>query len=1317
MKRTTVYGLALIGALTSMRADHLRGAESLATFECREITGRDWSRALVTYPVQFPQGRVKPGNVRLVDSAGAEQPCQFWRVEAYPDGSIRSGRISFYAELPKGGSYRFQLQPGRPAQPPASPTSAVNSGLLTLDNGVVAIRFPAGKKTCDIPLAFCSSHAQAAQEGKPGKPEIAPGPIAGFRLANGHWTGGSYFSYEPIEVVRLRQKWTADLPADAWARAGKTVPGVTGYETVLSEQGPLFTDARIRFMFSNGGYYQLTARILADDPAVRIDEVMDLRTTCQPDDPLYVNILLNDGSKAGGWRPDCAYGYANRPDRFQPLEDALKAQGIATAVPNLKPASVPVAYTADEQVITDVVGLYPWGPYAHYLGLVNTAQLRQSKRAPFLAIVPQHGGTWRGAAFVFPPKTPQMFQQSLSYANGDVVMRWTLRNQPHVQNLLHTGEYDPDFGLTGMRRLWNLVGGPFQYHDGLYPMRAEQGFVNLDNYKDWNLAWSDDTRAGLRLPPEKRPKSPALSCFDQGMSGNDDRGLKWWAHFRQSENMVRFVEIRKSLADPVTPADQKGILRAQVAAFCYLVAEPDFNTRASASHQGNPNMPVNRFYALPFAAMLIPDHPMTRAWLDVTHEYIKYELGLNLTLCNGYSELMTYYGAAAPTYVHAALVCKQTGRLADSTRRLALGPVDFTLCMLPPPDARFGFRILPGFGHEGVLRFNQWLPAAALVKDVDPDLAALYAWAWKEQGKPGESQHCNGFALLTADEGGRADAVKPETIKKMLKSTWIPGFGAVLHSHHGDPLETYLGYRQGYFTSHSDANQGDFVIYAKGAPLTSLSLFAYALVHPVYRKFCDEFGWHSVVRTGSPGNTAGWPGGGPVSGVHRHSFSDSVDYLRGMGDTSAVGVEGNPIARDLTAPDAQRWTRQILFLKGKTTASPNYFVFRDSFRSLRGDAAGLTPKWWYQRTVGGRHQVRPDGAGFVYTSEFGPRMDVRFLQPDSVAIESRSIGDTGSVGGGGLGAFIQQKTNEELTVTAAGPIPAGQDILVAIYPRGKDEASPQLHKLADGAAKIETAESTDYAFLNPAGLQFEQGDVAFQGIAGAVRVFPGEVHLTVAEGAGVVSYKGFTLRAGKPVTKVVPMAMLRKGASVEVPADPVTIGFALDANAGTVTPVCEGVQRQTLPQGVAWRFDAPQPIRFDQDGVVFEGTRGGILVDTRAGTTRLVMLEGTKIGSGRALAEVADGPYDLTFYQDKVVGVAEGPARFLHVRKPDGLNAMPCVTVDGISYAPGGYTGSDPGYCKHIAPDSAIIPLMGGHREFTLENLKQPPVFRSWQQW
>ena len=294
--------------------------------------------------------------------------------------------------------------------------------------------------------------------------------------------------------------------------------------------------------------------------------------------------------------------------------------------------------------------------------------------------------------------------------------------------------------------------------------------------------------------------------------------------------------------------------------------------------------------------------------------------------------------------------------------------------------------------------------------------------------------------------------------------------------------------------------------------------------------------------------------------------------------------------------------------------------------------------------------------------------------------------------------------------------------MAAIYPRGKNEAIAEFKKLADGVACVKTPESTDYIFVNPEGISYGydaagQNDVKFKGIAGAVRIYPDEVHLVIGEGAGEVAYKGFVLKSGKAVTKVITMENINKGGSIEVPADNVTITFNLNPADGAVTDVETGVTKQKLANGEAWLFNATTSIKFSKNGIIFEGKRGGIVVDTKASTTRLVMLDGTKISYGSALAEVADGPYDLTFYKNKVTGIAEGPARFLYISKPAGLNAMPCLNVDGIRYAPGLYSGNDGQFCKHINAEDAIVPLLGGRRTFTLENLPQPPVFRSWQLW
>ena len=127
---------------------------------------------------------------------------------------------------------------------------------------------------------------------------------------------------------------------------------------------------------------------------------------------------------------------------------------------------------------------------------------------------------------------------------------------------------------------------------------------------------------------------------------------------------------------------------------------------------------------------------------------------------------------------------------------------------------------------------------------------------------------------------------------------------------------------------------------------------------------------------------------------------------------------------------------------------------------------------------------------------------------------------------------------ETMTVSSAGPISPGQDVLVVLYPRAAEEPAPQYEILGDGTAKITTAEGTDYIFVDRKPMTFRHGDVEFEGIAGAVRIRRNEVHLVIAEGPGRVSYRGTILRSPAPTMRVLRNDELSKPRTLDVPRRP-----------------------------------------------------------------------------------------------------------------------------------------------------------------------------------
>lgn len=1222
-------------------------ADPLAVFECRESVGRDWPRTLVTYRHEFPRGQVAPGNLRLVDHAGREQPVQFWRVKPHEDGSLASARMSFYAELSKGGSYRCELQAGTPIGGGSVPTALTQGSQTILDNGIVALRLPpVGETRFEQSLSMGSDHGQMlAAYGQQIARGIAPGPIQGIRMSDGRWVGGSYF----------------------FAANPEAAPKVTGYVCRITEQGPLFAEASIRYTFTNGGWYELTARVLAGDPAVRIDEQFDMGPAGSVWD-YRMMVSLTDGWKDGGWKPDVAYWISaeerlkGRDERFQ---TKLREAGLPVA-PDC--GSTSLVYDEPFKHVFDVAVRYPWHPNAQFFGLISTADLTRdavaSGRTPFLAVVPMHAGNWRGS---IDPSDGMLF----SYKAGDLCLNWRLHASPHPRSMLHTGEYDPDQPLTFCRRQWALIGGSFQPFEKLWAFRAQEGGVTLEDYKDWILDWPADPdvtyprllfgRADVERLKGRMDGFPAADQFRKFLYINetearrqdlwskltsggewdspsgmvrtlltrgDPANTPWAIGYRVSQMTGWAGDMDELLSSDKLNREQRRRLRSDIAALCHLLSEPDINPRGSMTHLGNPNMPINRFFGLAWAAALIPDHPMSKTWLDLSARYLRYKLAMNTAPGGTWGELISYYDASAPHLIQTAGVLARTGRMDDATARLAVAPALFTLHLLTPTDPRFDARMIPGWGHEGLPQGIQFLMAANAIRAIDPQLAASFVWGWDAMGRPMAGHHDAGFSPRAQANAELLGTLPADFVPPQLASTWLPGFGATMRAHAGTPNETYLSFHQGYQVSHCDENQGDFTLYAGGAPLVPLSLDGYA-IHgdKPFGQLFRTFGFHSRVRFGQQNNTGGWPGGGALGGAPAHGFNPSVDYVRGISD------EG-----------PQQWNRQIAFLKSKSPAQPSYFVFRDSFSPLHSEDQ-LQPKWWYLRTLGHREQVEVGEDEFNYTSEFGPRLNVHFLQPARIEVQSREATQRAPLyhinaanwrrAHNNAGKEGDLSVEDTITVNAVGPIPAGQDILVALYPHAQDQPAPHYESLAGGVARITTGESVDYVFLNHRPFEFHNEEVSFEGIAGAVRIFPEEVHLIISEGPGSVAYQKAALYSEGPTMKV--------------------------------------ITRNDAPREQVVRFPSPWKLA---ERELPNGCR-------TAGPARC----------------------ELTVFTDRISGRSEGFGGFLYAPMPPEMKALPMLLIDGQTYAPG------------TSGSNLIIPLMPGPHEFEIRVLEQPPVFRNWQAW
>lgn len=1331
-------------------------AEPVAVFEAREHLGLDWDRTLVTYSIGTSEadssamaphvplnGAAMPGALRLIDvDTGDEMPFQLWRVRLSEDGSIAAARISFQAALPAGARYRYEFHAGQPASPQTAvappPIVSEEANHLTLDNGITALRLPpVGRHVPKQPLRFGSDPAAGqAQHGETLSPDVAPGPLRGVRLADGQWVGGSCFH--------------ASNPDEA--------PRITSYECRVVEQGPLFVDAEVHYTLDNGGWYAFRVRLAAGDAAARIDEQFDMQRIAPPDWRVAFS-LTRPWKDAEGWRPDGVF--------WRTVLGGVRGRD-ATLDERLRGAAFPVddfsgndfgtrRIEAGEiaETLFDIDPWHPWGRTVHYFGIFDSSKLpdaprpdgetpsplvaefeedlrreqRQQAAVPFVAVVPLNAGTWRGNTRVDAPL--------IAHPSGDLALHLPLTAKRNPATIIHTGEFDADLPRTFMRRQWALMTGPMRFHDRLTAFRTIEGFINLDTYKDWVLDWpenQDIVYPRVAFGPEdltalaaQGDAHPAWKSLQQHLYFGDNPrrvaslfsglanerspwnsplgavryglqhgmyGANWVAHYHWATRAQWWPDVEELLASDALADEQRAQLRAWVAAFCHLLSDPNFNPRGSTVHLGNPNMPVNRFMGLPFVAALIPDHPRADEWLRVATEFVPYKLSRNVAPEGGWSELITYYYASAPLLLNGAWLLDRLGLLDDATRRLAWEHVRFTLQVMTPPDPRFGCRILPGFGHEGLLNSGMHLlSGAAILRESNPELAAVFAWAWEQLGKPEATSFDSGFGtggLLHAD---LARGVSPDAVRRELASAWLPGFGAVMRAHVGTPHEIYLGYRQGYMISHSDPNQGDFILYARGAPLVPMSLFAYTRTNSEPgRELDNTFGWHSHPRRGSRGGRMG--GWNHTSQVHAHFFDATADYLRGYkrdGDSD--------------------WTRQIMLMKADIPGGPDYIMMRDSF-------TGDQPTWFTLRTGGKADRIQTTETGFVHSSEHGARLEVAFLQPSAnPPLESRDMTRTHNLSHASAlnwldaGSPIESQRDpiritvkDSLTFASAGPIPADQDVVTALFPLGPDELAPRTEVLADGVTRVTSAEGVDYVFLAAAPIRFTNGEVSFEGRAGSVRLRQETVKLVLSEGPGRLSYGPHVLQSGVPAVHRIDHHASREPQRIELP--PPAHGIVVAQLGGTAADqVAPGVLRHTLDNGFAYVFNFHDPQNFEDDGVSFTGRLGSMVVDQRNGTVRMTVVDGDAMGYGDLQTWMAGGPYEVVFHSDRITGRTAGQPRFLAVTKPDGLERLAVYAIDGVPYAPG-TTGR-----------ILTLPILAGERSFEVAPLPQPTVFRAPLQW
>jgi hypothetical protein len=1060
------------GLLAGLFAAAPLSAAALQTITLTDWTGRGFPPDLVHYTIAVPADSGK--RLRVLDADGAAVP-----VQVTP-GEKGQATLAFVAAIAPNGTAVYTVRTdGQGATAPPAVTATRTGDTQVLANQQVAVQVPAPQeKVFDKPVAA----------------DTLPAPILAFRGPDGQWKGaGQLLLKRPVKTFTVAQ----------------------------TASGPVFVETRYRLEYDGGGWYQATVRVTDRAPFAQVREEYDLGVEADTD------FWQLDLSK--GWGPDAVEhmgvaGQGNGPATFVSLiaEEKTKPANIDANLNTATGGDLPLRFIHHDSC---------WGSkFVAYYG-VHSAAARQAdpKSYPLAMVAPLHKGDWRRANSL--PVYVKGGQVRVQFPMAVAQTSWIKEPRSDVSPF-SCHEHDPALPTTYGRRVWALaLTPPALTSDKLQggagvgnAVRIYYGVVGLDRYKDYVLDWPDTKVQYPRVfsTPEwqAKPAQGDLPAIAPG-GGRDLQAsishiissISIHHHHTLGDFGGPVGNAEVALANPALPAAERVALRRRLALLSYLLTEPDVTSAGNGSHHGNPNMGVSRLSDRSNLAALIPDHPMHPTWADYMGGFLAYKQGTFMAPEGAWIEYGASYHMHGYGKIHRGLMGALADKVAAADRIFAYNRQDFDyyLNLLSPVDPRYGARTIPGTANSPVGQPPHFVQAMGNFADRDPAFAANLRWAWENSGR----MIGTGGDAITIPAMIRPSIAATEPT---LTSRLYPGFGVIFRAHQGAD-ETCLYLRSGYHWSHWGQDQGNLMLYAKGAVLIPPQPYQYG--GPKDPAFPDK----NFLRFGAPVNDL--PHDWSDSNILDAQFGKSVDYAwhstgypdwwitPGAGPGWAKGIPN--VASELNRKvlpglgqqeGAFTWDRQVMFLKSPNATGANYFVIRDS---THGD--GRFASWFNLSLLGRKDNVKVEGQKVALDTEWPTKLEMVFTDREKPAFEM--VEDDLPLA---LGAYNKPTGTsrdwvggKEQHVALRLQNAPGQGVAWVLFPRGAGEAAPTATQLAPGVTKVVTAEGTDYIFQATTPIAFTGEGIEFAGTAGTVRVpKAGQPELVLLRGSKL-TYKGKTV--------------------------------------------------------------------------------------------------------------------------------------------------------------------------------------------------------------
>ncbi len=1076
-----------------------------------EHLGMQWQDELISFPVQFPPGTCRQLRVVTVEGKPVVFQVPAQQLTKHPDGSLASAQIYVKADLAPHQTIVFRAlndQEARnltPAPAAADLSVTEGKGQVTLTTGPVGVRLPLGEFTQEV-----------------------PGPYQGFRLTANRWIGASTLSGNPP-------------PERLTAR--------------ILERGPLFAEVELDYQYPEDRHYTLRCRVIAGEPVALFRETMDT----EPGSRYHYNDYAF-GKPLNGY-PQGRYRYGDkfpashfvrltlndfRPD-LEKSHRRLWKNYLAVGPHGTGMYPIPPDPMAEPWITT----LHPW---QNWQGCDLHVSFEDTEA--YLGLMALHAGDWVRPTENYPWVRHDRGIVYLDLPINDGRRVWGVHFGPPG-----SADWAADEDLPARK-----AGGAFAHPPPLRRMAVKHGQIGLDRVKDWVLDWKDAqpvpnpvsiipagklaevqeriaTNEIFRAYVEQAKKEWATRPQDlTGMpeyngdiylctgAAEDAREqyryttacLDWKLRqtlfgqgitgYRQGHEygMLQMVatanqqgrEADVLLASPALSVEEKARLRAQLAAYAYVLTDPDFwPIHLPEIGKGNFNMVMSHDGAVGMLGAYLGGHPRAKAWQEIGEAGIKLVWGSReagsaweagqYVLPNGAipSEGMHYAGVTIDSVLPFMVVLKAAGGTDYFTHPAFKRAMHWYASWAPPVDARFGQSYMPPIGYSHPVNTSQsarWALAAAMTRETDPEFSQFMMATWEKQGRQILMQIGGRVAL------GMIDTTVPAKMPALSSARW-DGWGAILRSHADDPRETYFALPASG-PSPRAAHSGALHLYAKGAPLSLI--FGCRAYHSTG---LASGLIHNRILFDQREETAG-----PRNQIEEFAVTPAADFVgcryvfTGLQPRAALlpsdpcnlelsetwNPPGAPtnITNDMSRLGAaetvppQSWMRRVLLVKDPDPLGPNYLLLSDTFE------ASLPTQW---NLWGLAEELRVDGDHAQFVGKYGVDLEVYLLTPRDKLV-------TGAWGPD------RPPERQRLLQQWRGP---NQPYLALLYPRTKAEPLPTVTPIGAGlGARVELPGRVDLVLAGDGKDEVREGALRFRGQGALVQPRPEGTRLTLLAG-------------------------------------------------------------------------------------------------------------------------------------------------------------------------------------------------------------------------